>query len=308
MSREPRAGNSWNVLSRLRDEVSVSPLIRLACCVAVAAACYVQEPETGDLGSFFGMDTAPVPDTVASDLTQEARWGSCYAPGKAETELSVVGQLFEMSFENLFPGTYVGNVAVKVFDACGVQVHAFEVGPIGSFATHFPVGEGFNGYFEYPYKPDWVAAEDYRLADFPLFREFDKDFVGVYIHVNLRMFSPSIIDIPLAFMEQKPDLGYLQGTVYEWITYDTIVGAKIKASSGKVCYIGESHLPDLNLTQTCSRGLFLVANVTPGPVTLTVTLPGGKQVSKTVFAWPLESEPNRVITNVGIAVHPSALP
>jgi hypothetical protein len=268
------------------------------------AACEGNSPEAGDLGSFFAVEAAGA-DVGADVPGEDGRGpGACFTGEPAKEDLSVAGQMFEMSFENLFPGDYVGNVDVKVVDLCGTVVRQFEVGASGSFAFHLPVGEqGFDAYFEFPHKPDAMPAAEYRFADYPLYREFDKPFRGTYIHCNLRIFSPQVISIPLTMLKQAPDLGYVQGTLYEWVTYDTIAGAVIAPSSGQTTYISDAaHLPDQTLTKTQGKGLFIVANVTPGEVVLAVTLPTGNVVEKTVTVWPLNSHPNKMITNVGVPV------
>ena len=279
----------------------------LILVLALAVSCEGNAPNSGDLGSFLPRDFLAV-DTGPSSAELKSGETLCFTGHEGELDLSVAGQMFEMSFKNLFPGEYIGDVHVKVRDLCGNQVHDFDVASIGSYAFHLPVDEGFNAYFEFPYKPEWLADEDYPFADYPLYREFDKPFKGDYIHCNLRLFAPDIISIPLSVLKQKDHLGYVQGTLYEWITYDTIADAIITPSSGKTTYISDTaHLPDGALTATQTKGLFLVANVQPGELTLTVELPSGNTVEKTVIVWPLTSEPNKVITNVGVPILPDLL-
>jgi hypothetical protein len=108
-------------------------------------------------------------------------------------------------------------------------------------------------------------------------------------------------------LKQKEEKGYIQWTLYDILTYDTLGGAVITPSSGTVTYISDAHLPDGTLTTTRSKGLFLVANTEPGPVALTVTLENGNAFTKTVLTWPLNSHPTKVITNVGVPVMPDML-
>ncbi len=273
---------------------------------ALLLACSAPAPEATDFGSFFPPDSAT---EVAAGAEVAIGENLClFEPEKTEKDLSVAGQVLEMSWDNLWPGNYIGDIDMRVIDWCGIEVDRVTVQSTGSFAFHTPAGEhGFVGYFEYPHRPETVSEDDWTYGDYPVFREFDKEFRGDYIHCNLRLFSPGIISLPLNMTKQKDDKGYIQGTLYEIISYETLADAAIEASSGTVTYLSDSHLPDATLTTTKSRGLFLVSNTEPGPVELTVTLASGNQVSKTVYTWRLDSEPTKVITNVGFPVMPQLL-
>jgi hypothetical protein len=277
-----------------------------ALLLLLAMGCSASPPADTDFASFFP------PDASVEGLSGgEVALGESLcllAPESSEKDLSVAGQVLEMSWDNLWPGNYIGDIEMHIYDWCGTQVDKVVVQPSGSFAFHTPAGEhGFVGYFEYPYKPDNVAQADWEYADYPLFREFDKEFRGDYIHCNLRLFGPEIISLPLNMTKQKDDKGYIQGTLYEIISYETLAGAVITPSSGTVTYLSDSHLPDGTLTETRELGLFLIANTEPGPVELIVTLANGNTLTKVVYTWPLKSEPNMVITNVGIPVMPELL-
>jgi hypothetical protein len=279
---------------------------RILLPTVLLVSCAVETPQTGDLGSFFPADlSAPEPE-LPDIAGQDAGAYRCFTGvNGGDVELSVAGQVFEMSWENLFPGDYVGNVEVRLNDLCGTEVHRFASSDIGSFAFHVPVPEGgFDGYFEYPHLPEGTNPEDWTFGDYPLYREFDKDLAGDFIHVNLRMFAPAIVALPLKVTKQKDDLGYVQGSIYDWVTYDTVAGAAIVPDSGTVWYISEAHLPDANLSATQSLGLFLIANTQPGPVEIAISLPDGRKLSRQIVTWPLTSDPRKIITNVGIPVLP----
>ncbi|MBM4353237.1 MAG: hypothetical protein FJ109_05480 [Deltaproteobacteria bacterium] len=268
-------------------------------------SCAVETPQTGDLGSFFPADMTGEKDLPVAGEVDAGAFSCFTGVNGGEVELSVAGQVFEMSFENLFPGEYVGNIGVHLVDLCGNEVRRFASSDIGSYAFHIPVPlEGLDAYFEFPHVPEGVDATDWAYEKYPLFREFDKELVGDYVHVNLRVFAPNIVAIPLNVTKQKAELGYVQGTLYEWVTYATIAGAAIESDSGTVWYISEGHFPDATLTVTQSRGLFLIANTTPGPIRIDVTLPDGRKVTRSVLTWPLNSDPRKVITNVGYPILP----
>jgi len=290
------------MLATLTNHRSFSTLL----LTGLLLACSAPAPEATDFGSFFPLDAAT---EVATRGEVSVGEHLCFlAPEEPLKDLSVAGQVLEMSWDNLWPGNYIGDIDLLVFDWCGIEVDRVTVQPSGSFAFHTPAGEhGFVGYFEYPHRPETIAEADWEFDDYPVFREFDKEFRGDYIHSNLRLFDPTIISLPIELTKQKNDKGYIQGTLYEIISYDTLEDAVVTASSGKVTYLSESHLPDSALTSTRDRGLFLVSNTVPGPVELTVTLPSGNVISKIVYTWRLDSEPNNVITNVGFPVMPNLL-
>ena len=270
-------------------------------------ACQATTPDSKDFGSFLPADSKVTTDAGKVDIDEGENL--CFTgTDEDSTDLSIAGQLFEMSWENLWPGEYIPNVGIKIVDWCGTEVTQFDVGDLGSFAVHLNVGEhGFNGYFEYPYRPENIDEAEWEMGEYPLYREFDKEFRGDYIHCNLRLFGPDIIEVPLNLLKQQDDKGYVQGTIYEIIEYETLAGVTVEASSGTVTYVSNASFPDQTLTESQDKGLFLVANTDLGPVELTITLPSGNKVSKTVLAWPLTSEPNLVITNVGFPVHPELL-
>lgn len=273
---------------------------------ALVLACSAPAPEATDFGSFLPVDS--VTEVAGRGEVTVGENLCLFEPEKTEKDLSVAGQVLEMSWDNLWPGNYIGDIDMRVMDWCGTEVDRVTVQPSGSFAFHTPAGEhGFVGYFEYPHRPETVAEADWAYGEYPTFREFDKEFRGDYIHCNLRLFSPSIISIPLKMTKQQDDKGYIQGTLYEIISYETLADAMITASSGTVTYLSDAHLPDATLTSTRDRGLFLISNTEPGPVELTVTLASGNVVSKTVYTWRLDSEPNKVITNVGFPIMPDLL-
>ncbi len=290
------------MLAILIDRRSASTLL----LTALLLACSAPAPEDTDFGSFFPPDS--VSEVASGGEVNVGEQLCLIAPEKTEKDLSVAGQVLEMSWDNLWPGNYIGDIELRVFDWCGSEVDRVTVQPSGSFAFHTPAGEhGFVGYFEYPHRPETIAEADWEFDDYPVFREFDKEFRGDYIHCNLRLFDPTIISLPIELTKQKADKGYIQGTLYEIISYDTLEDAVVTASSGKVTYLSDSHLPDSSLTSTRDRGLFLISNTEPGPVEIVVTLPSGNEVSKTVYTWRLDSEPNNVITNVGFPVMPDML-
>jgi hypothetical protein len=275
---------------------------------AVIAGCAEPRPDTGDFGPFLPLDAASAAETGADASAGMDAW--CFGAGgpKAEVDLSVVGQMFEMSWTNMFPGDYRGDVLVKIFDLCGAEVRQFTVLPTGSFAFHMPVDvQGFNGYFEFPFKPDGMDDAAYPFAGYPLFREFDKPFAGQYIHSNVRMFAPDIITFATAIVKQEEEKGYVQGTVYRWLDYVTLDGVVVQPSSGKLWYISNAHIPDAGLATTQNKGMFVVANADPGPFALTFELPSGKSFTKEIYTWPFGDAANGLVTNTGVPVAPEYL-
>lgn len=274
----------------------------LAACLL---ACSSTPPEAGDFGSFLPPDAARGSEIAAMDVVSGQR---CHPGTEADEDLSLVGQMLQMHFENLWPGDYVPDVEIRLFDWCGNHLHSFQTNDIGSFAFHFDAGVGgFDGWLEYPYKPPWMEESEWEFGDYPIYREFDKPFDGVYAHINLRLFDPKVLSLPLTITGQKEDKGYIQGTLYQWLDYHTIAGAVVEASSGTTTYISNASLPDMALGETQDKGLFLIANTTPGPVEVTVHLPNGNDISKTVLTWPLGPAADRLVTNVGFPVPPESL-
>jgi hypothetical protein len=276
-----------------------------ALLAALLLACSATPPEATDFGSFMPPDTAEPPEITAIDVTSGQR---CHPPDEAEEDLSLVGQMLQMHFENLWPGDYVPHVQIRLFDWCENHLHTFETNDIGSFAFHFNAGiGGFDGWLEYPHKPEWMEESEWKFGDYPIYREFDKPFEGTYAHINLRLFDPKVVSLPLTITGQEEDKGYIQGTLYQWFDYHTIEGAVIEASSGVTTYISNASLPDMALGETQEKGLFLIANTDPGLVVVTVRLSNGNEVSKTVLTWPLGPKEDRIITNVGFPIPPEVL-
>jgi len=284
-------------------------MIKLFALVALLFGCAEPRPELGDVGPFLPEDVAVVEDgTTGFDVGGTGETWCFTAPEESEEDLSIVGQLFEMSWSNMYPGEYTGDVRIRIMDMCGTEVHSFDVLPTGSYALHLPVGTaGFNGYFEFPYCPGSGDPGSFKFNDYPLFREFDKPFAGKYIHSNVRIFIPDIITFATAIVEQKDDAGYVQGTVYRWLDYETVQGAAIVPSSGKVWYISNAQIPDAALSETQNKGMFVVANAAPGPFEIQVTLPSGKSFTKRIHTWAYKSQPNGVVTNTGVPVPPEYL-
>ena len=279
----------------------------LAAALAVTLlSCSATAPETADLGSFFPPDMT-AGEGLGAEVTHGEAWCFTSAEG-AEQDLSVVGQVYEMAIDNLFPGHHTGDVHIKIFDVCGLPIHEFDVPPNGGFAFHLAVGDaGYDAYFEFPHRPEHVAEEDFPFGEHPMIREFDKPFHGAFIHSNLRLFNPVVVKFPLMIVDQQPDTAYVQGTVYNILNYDTIAGAVVTPSSGDVWYISEQHIPDSTLNETQHRGMFIVANCDPGPIELLFTLPGGKTVAKRVVGWPMNTHPTNLFTSVGVPVDPEML-
>ena len=278
-----------------------------AVLLCTLSACSATAPETGDLGSFFPPDIA-AGDGIGAEVSKGEAW--CFSSSEgAEQDLSVVGQVYEMAGDNLFPGHHTGDVTIKIFDVCGLPIHEFDVPPNGGFAFHLAVGDaGYDAYFEFPHRPEHVAEEDFPFGEFPLIREFDKPFHGAYIHSNLRLFNPDVVKFPLKIVDQQPEFAYVQGTIYNILDYETVVGAVVTPSSGDVWYISDQHIPDSTLNETQHRGMFIVANCDPGPIELLFTLPGEKSFAKRVTGWPMNTHPNNLFTSVGVPVDPELLP
>ena len=275
-------------------------------------ACTGSRPETGDLGSFFPPDMVSGGDAHQQDLgTVDALCRGTVIGGNED--LSVVGQLYLMSWDNLFPGDHFGDVHVKLFDMCGEMFFEYDVLPWGSFAFHLPMDEeGYDGYFEFPFRPESVAQEDWTLDSYPLVREFDKPFAGNYIHVNLRIFDPDIMQFSTSILKQEDALGYVQGTIYNWFDYYTLADVVVTSSSGKIWYVSEANLPDASLEKSQHKGIFLIANADPGLVKIDLELPNGNTVTKTILTWPfkgsVEGQPDRaLVTSVGYPVPPDLL-
>lgn len=285
----------------------------LVIMLVLGVACSASRPDTGDLGSFMPGDLGGAEgDVVLQDLgAVDAMCRGTIIGGNED--LSVVGQLYLMSWDNLFPGDHTGDVNVKLFDMCGEEFFSFDVLPWGSFAFHLPMDEeGYDGYFEFPHRPDFVAEEEWTLGGHPLVREFDKPFFGHYIHVNLRIFDPAIMTFSTSILQQEDDKGYVQGTIYDWFDYHTLADVVVTSSSGKVWYVSEANLPDATLEMSQHKGIFLIANAEPGLVKIDLALPNGNTVSKTILTWPMkgavDGQPDRLLaTSVGYPVPPELL-
>ena len=71
-------------------------------------SCSAKAPEAGDLGAFFPPDQVSG-EGVSAEVTKGEAW--CFtSPEGAEQDLSVVGQVYEMAWDNLFPGHHTGDV------------------------------------------------------------------------------------------------------------------------------------------------------------------------------------------------------
>ena len=261
-------------------------------------SCTEGSPDVGDLGSLL-----PTADSGSSDMavvdTTAITGNECIAnQGKTKRHLFIGGMVYEMTMKSQDPGEILPGVTVDYYDYCEEQFGSAVSGEDGTFSFYIPAGEfGFDGYAEFT-KPGY-----------PLFRQFDKPFKGDYIFTAYRLFEGPIFDGPLVMVGQKDNLGFVQGTFYNLIGGHEIAGVKLAASTGDVSYFSDAlPVPDPDLTETQSRGVFFISNATPGELILQYTLPDGREEEKKVKVWPVNSYEDKTITQVGVPINPGIEP
>ncbi len=258
-------------------------------------SCTEGTSDVGDLGSLL-----PSTDSGSEDLstvdTTVITGNECIAnQGETKRHLFIGGMVYEMTLKNQDPGEILPGVTVDYYDYCDEQFGSVVSGEDGTFSFYIPRGEfGFDGYAEFT-KPGY-----------PLFRQFDKPFKGDYIFTAYRLFEGPIFDGPLIMVGQKDNLGFAQGTFYNLMGGLEIPGVKVTASTGDVLYFSDAlPVPDADLTETQSRGVFFIANATPGELIIYYTLPDGREGEKKVKVWPVNSYEDKTITQVGVPISPS---
>lgn len=273
-----------------------APLVLL-----LVGGCSEPAPADEDLGAFVPDDMVAEPEDSTTNYGSSDVWSSLCSPTTEEKLhwLYVGVQMFETTLENQLPGLQVPGVTVDFYDFCGTKFYTLvtDENAIGGFQIEVD-GDGFDGYLEY-------TQEGY-----PLFRQFDKPFRKFVQVIKGRMFEGVLFDGPLMVVEQKENLGYIQGTVYNWVDEKPIPGAKIEAevngvAAGEIFYLPDSlPVPSKKLSVTEKTGAFFAVNLPPGQVLLRATLSDGRVFERPAKTWRLDSFPRKTITEVGIPVYP----
>ena len=268
----------------------------LAVLLAAAfSSCTEGEEAVSDLGHFLPEDVAVQQDLNFPDAGGLTTTYCRINQGEFGDYLFIGGQVLEMTVDNQDPGILVTGVQVDFYDYCGELVGSGVSGEDGTFAFNIEVGvNGFDGYSEY------------TLPGYPLFRQFDKWFVGDHSFTNFRLFKGVIFDGPLMMVGQQDHLGFIQGSVYNLSDGAEVPGATVQATSGTVIYFSDDlPVPDEKLKETQSRGVFFIYNVVPGEVKVALTLPDGRIMNRYIRTWPVDSHPEKTITQVGVPVDPA---
>ena len=275
--------------------------------VTLATACSSPEPPSDDLGAFMPMDVAGQHDIVAVDAG--AVWTQfCKSNEGGKYQILLIsGMVLELTPEDQYGVPFPG-VTVDFYDYCSVKVASAISGEDGSFSFQIDVGhKGFDGYSEYtlPEQPPGCTGSQCEVDGYPLFRQFDKRYVGDFNVTMYRMVSGLIFEAPMSMLGQKGHLGFVQGSVYNLVGGKEVAQAVVESSSGTVTYLSDNlPVPDEKLVTTQSRGVFFVYNATPGQIMLTAALPDGRVLEKPVIVWPVNSHPRKTITVVGFPVYP----
>lgn len=273
----------------------VIAFLALVAASAAGVACTDGSAQAGDLGPFLPTDTGPVVDVFVPDGGDFTTTYCRFNQGEFADYLYIGGQVLEMTVENQDPGILVPGVQVDFRDYCGELVGTGVSGEDGTFAFNIEVGiNGFDGYAEY------------TLPGYPLFRQFDKWYKGDHMFTNFRLFKGVLFDGPLMMVGQEDHLGFIQGSVYNLGDGAEVPGATVQATSGTVIYFSDDlPVPDEKLKETQSRGVFFIYNVNPGEVKVAITLPDKRIISRYVRTWPVNSHPEKTITQVGVPVDPA---
>ena len=270
----------------------------------LVGACANPQPEVEDLGVFVPEDLVAQAEDTSTNYVSEDVWSSLCSPNNGEKLhwLYVGVQMFETTLENQLPGLQVPGVTVDFYDFCDTKFYTMVVdeNAVGGFQIEVD-GDGFDGYLEY-------TQEGY-----PLFRQFDKAFRDFAQVIKGRMFEGVLFDGPLMVVEQRDNLGYIQGTVYNWADEKPLPGAKIEAEingkpAGEIFYLPDSlPVPSKKLSKTEKTGAFFAVNLPPGQVLLRATLSDGRVFERPAKTWRLDSFPRKTITEVGIPVYPDQI-
>lgn len=282
--------------------MSRSPALLLAASLALGILrCSDPVPASDDLGAFVPEDLVAEPGDDVANYGSTEVWSHLCSPTE-ETKLHwlYVGvQMFETTLEHQLPGLQVPGIKVDFYDFCDTLVHTLvtDDNAVGGFQIEID-GDGFDGYLEY-------TKEGY-----PLFRQFDKPFHQFVQIIKGRLFEGPLFEAPLMVVKQRPELGYIQGTVYNWYDEKPIPGAIIEAEvngkpAGDIFYLPDAlPVPSKDLKMTEKTGAFFVVNLPPGQVLVRATLSDGRVFQRPAKTWRLDSFPRRTITEMGVPVYP----